>query len=66
MIISIMLIFISIIHIISISMTRFIDTIAYYHIHIGIGSWCCVVEPMLTELVKTTTKTKLLLLYLYR
>ena len=24
---------------------------------LGIGSWCCVVEPMLTELVKTTTVT---------
>ena len=24
---------------------------------LGIGSWCCVVEPMLTELVKTTTTT---------
>jgi len=24
---------------------------------LGIGSWCCVVEPMLTELVKTTTAT---------
>ena len=22
---------------------------------LGIGSWCCVVEPMLIELVKTTT-----------
>jgi len=30
---------------------------------LGIGSWCCVVEPMLTELVNTTT-TILLPIYM--